>query len=60
MTNLEKERNEFMRNVTAQVWRRLEEDGHVFTFGEIKEHFLEMMKSDIVQDKVANIFLERC
>ena len=53
------DRNIFMRKVVADVWQRLADVGIDYTFGEIRNHFKEMMNNLEVQEEVANVFHDR-
>ena len=57
--SMDHRRVRFMRSVMADVWEQLEKDGYSFTFGEIKERFIAMMKDDEVHEAVKNVFMKR-
>ena len=54
-----KDRNQFMREITGQVWQRLNDAEFNYTFGEIRNHFREMMENPEVQEEVADVFYDR-
>jgi len=54
-----KTRSAFMREVMGQVWTRLNDVGIDYNYGEIRNHFNEMMENLDVIEEVADVFYDR-
>ena len=52
-------RSIFMRNVMSDVWTKLNDVGIDYNYGEIKNHFREMMENPDVLEEVVDVFYDR-